>query len=135
VYRCSLEAQQEAPLLEIPQWMFESTGCCRVHGAENPLVDCAALLALKLLLHRTHSPGSGLVVQAQHYLVPGGADARIGESTQSSTDRIVSLPNPESSLAPVSERNQTTNRGVAGATAARTLPENLERPTRKGERA
>ena len=43
VYRCSLEAQQEAPLLEIPQWMFESTGCCRVHRAENPFVDCVAL--------------------------------------------------------------------------------------------
>jgi hypothetical protein len=92
VYRCSLEAQQEAPLLEIPQWMFESTGCCRVHHAENPFVDCAALLDLKLLFHCTRSPVSGLVVQAQHYSVPGGADARIGESTQSSTDRIVSLP-------------------------------------------
>ena len=135
VYRCSLEAQQKAPLLEIPQWMFESTGCCRVHRAENPFVDCAALLDLKLLLHPTRSPVSGLVVQAQHYSVPGGADARIGESTRNSTDRIVSLPTPESGLAPVTERNQTTNRGATGATAARTLPENPERPTRQGERA
>ncbi len=29
-------------------WMFESGACCRVHRAEKPAVDCAALLDLKL---------------------------------------------------------------------------------------
>jgi hypothetical protein len=39
VYRCSLEQNHEARLFEIPQWMFESGACCRMHSAENPAVE------------------------------------------------------------------------------------------------
>ena len=81
VYRCSLEQNLEGPLLEIPQWMLDSGAGCRVHGAENPAVDCAALKDLKLLLHRARSTARDLVVQAQHPSAPGGADARITEPT------------------------------------------------------
>jgi hypothetical protein len=88
VYRCSLEQNLEGPLLEIPQWMLDSGDCCRVHGAENPAVDCAALQDLKLLLQRARSHARDLVVQAQHPSAPGGADARIIESTEGSSNRI-----------------------------------------------
>jgi hypothetical protein len=89
VYRCSLEQNHEARLFEIPQWMFESGACCRLHSAEKLVVDCAALLDLKLLLHRARSPARDLVLQAQHQSAPGGADARIGESTEDSANPIV----------------------------------------------
>jgi hypothetical protein len=49
VYRCSLEQNHEARLFEVPQWMFESDACCQVHSAEEPAVNCAALLDLKLV--------------------------------------------------------------------------------------
>jgi len=52
VYRCSLEEKQEAPLIEIPQWMFEPDICCGVRSGEKPVVDLSALLDLKLLLQR-----------------------------------------------------------------------------------
>jgi hypothetical protein len=70
--------------------MFESGACCRMHRAEKPAVDFAALLDLKLLLHRARSPARDLVVQAQHQSAPGGADARIGESTEGFANRVVS---------------------------------------------
>ena len=134
VYRCSPEQNHGARLFEIPQWMFESGACCRVHRAEKPAVDCAALLDLKLLLHRTRSPVRDLVVQAQHHSSPGGADAKIGESTEGSANRIVSPATADSGLAKATARNQTEDRGTTGATAARTQPENPDRPSRKGER-
>jgi len=133
VYRCSLEQNHEARLFEIPQWMFESGACCRVHRAEKPAVDCAALLDLKLLLHRTRSPVRDLVVQAQHHSSPGGADAKIGESTEGSANRIVSPATADSGLAKTPARNQTEDSGTTGANAARTQPENPGWSPRKGE--
>ena len=134
LYRCSLEQDHEARLFEIPQWMFELGACCRVQRAEKPAVDCAALLDLKLLLHHTRSPGRDLVVQTQHHSSPGGADARIGESTEGSANRIVSPATADSGLAKATTRNQTKDLGTTGAAAARTQPENPDRPFREGER-
>jgi len=99
LYRCSLEQNHKARRFEIPQWMFDSGACCRVHRAEQPAVDSAALLELKLLLHRTRSPGRDLVVQAQHHSSPGGADARIGESTEGFANRVVSPATTDSGVA------------------------------------
>ena len=104
------------------------------HSAENPAVDCAALQDLKLLLHRARSPARDLVVQAQHHSATGGADARIGESIEGSSNRIVSPTPAESGLAKATARNQTTDRGTTGATAAPTQPENPDRPSGRGER-
>jgi hypothetical protein len=134
VYRCSLEQNHEARRFEIPQWMFDSGACCRVHRAENATVDCAALHDLKLLLHRARSPARDLVVQAQHHSAPGGADARIGESIEDSSNRIVSPTTAESGLAKATARNQTTDRGTTGATAAPTQPANSDRPSGRGHR-
>lgn len=133
LYRCSLEQNQEAQLFEIPQWMFESSACCRLRRAEKPAVDCTALLALKLLLHRTRSPGRDLVVQAQHHSSAGGVDARIDQSTEGSANRIVPPASAASGLAKATARNQTEDRRTPGATVTRTQPENADRPSREGE--
>jgi len=133
LYGCSLEQNHEARLFEIPQWMFESGACCRVQRAENPAVDCAALLDLKLLLQRTRSPGRDLVVQAQHHSSPGGADARMGDSTEGSANRIVSLATTDPGLAKATARKQTEDRKTNGATVAQTQPENPDRPSWEGE--
>ena len=133
VYRCSLEQNHEGRLFEIPQWMFEPSACCRLRRAEKPVVDCAALLALKLLLQSTRSPGRDLVIQAQHHPYPGGVDATIGESTEGSANRIVSPASAESGVAKATARNQTEDRRTPGATVAPTQPENPDRPCWEGE--
>lgn len=112
--------------------MFESGACCRMHRAEKPAVDCAALLALKLLLHRTRSRGRDFMVQAQHHSSSGGADARI-ESTEGSANRVVSSATADSGLAKATARNQTEDHKTTGATVARTQPENADRLSREGE--
>ena len=108
--------------------MFEAGVCCRVRRAEKPVVDCGALLDLKLLLQRTHD--RALVVQAQHHSSPGGADARIGESTEGSANRVVSPATTDSGLAKAAARNQTADDKTTGTTVARTQSEN---PGREGE--
>jgi hypothetical protein len=113
--------------------MFDSGACCRVHRGEKPAVDCAALLDLKLLLHRTRFPGRNLVVQAQHHSSPGGADARIGESTEGSANRVVSPATTDSGVAKATARNQTANDKTTDAIVARTQPENPDRLCREGE--
>src|SRR6266446_2666712 len=61
LYHCSLEQNHQAPLFKIPQWMFESGACCRMHRAEEPAVDCAALRDLRRLHHHTRSPSRDFV--------------------------------------------------------------------------
>jgi hypothetical protein len=131
VCRCSLAQNDETRLFEIPQWMFEAGACCLARRAEKPAVDCAALLDLKILLHRVRSPVTELVVQAQHS-PPGDADARFGDSTESTANRIVSPSATSSDLAKVTARNQTEDRRTTCA-VARTQPKNPHRPPRKGE--
>jgi len=113
--------------------MFEAGACCRMHRAEKPAVDFAALLDLKLLLHRARSPARDLVVQAQHQSAPGGADTRIGESTEGFANRVVSSATADSGLAKATARNQTEDRKNIGATVARTQSENPDRPSRERE--
>ena len=111
--------------------MFESSACCRLLRAENPAVDCAALLDLKLLLERTRSPGRDFVVQAQHHSSPGGADARIRDSIEHA-NQIVSPAATNSGLAKATARNQAEDRGTTCATVARTQAKNPNRLSRKG---
>ena len=132
MYRCSVEQSDETRLFEIPQWMFESDACCLVRSAEKPIVNCAALLDLKLLLHRRCSPVGDLVLEAQHS-APGDADAKIRDSIEDAANRIVSLSALNSCLAKATARNQTEDRGATCATVARTQAKNPNRLSRKRE--
>jgi hypothetical protein len=58
LFRCSIEENLEARLLEIPQWMFDPATCCRMRLAAVPTVSCKALLDLKSLLQCTLLPES-----------------------------------------------------------------------------
>jgi hypothetical protein len=123
LFRCSIEENLEARLLEIPQWMFDPATCCRMHLAAVPTVSCRALRDLKSLLHCALLPGSEVVLQAQHRCLPspGGADAKVAEPTDGRSTQTVSSTPPEPGLAGAASRNQAENREVVRATAARTL--------------
>jgi hypothetical protein len=121
VFRCGIEENPGARLLEIPQWMFDSVACCRVRLATVPTVGCDALLDLKALLRCASFPDSNVVLQGQHrsLLSPGDADANITQPTEGrSIPTVLSTPE-ESVLAGAASRNQTENSEFAGATAAR----------------
>jgi hypothetical protein len=57
-YLCKLaDAEPDAMLVEIPQWMFDPGECSAMHLAEAASVDCIALRALQSLLReRNVSP-------------------------------------------------------------------------------
>jgi hypothetical protein len=131
VYRCSLEQNDETRLFEIPQWMFESGACCLVRSVEKPSVNCAALLDLKILLHRGRSPVGDLVLQAQHSS-PGDADGKVRDSIENAPNRTVLPAAPNSGLAKITERNQTEDRGTTCATVAPTTAKHPNRLCRKG---
>ena len=77
VYRCGLESAQTDRPLEVPQWMFDPTVCCRVYLAASPAVRCEELLELKRLLTGAHLACDKGVLQAEHCSLPhpGGIDA------------------------------------------------------------
>jgi hypothetical protein len=126
VFRCGIDENPRAQLLEIPQWMFDSVACCPMRLAVVPTVGCDALLDLKALLRCASFPDSDVVLQGQHrsLLFPGGADAKITKPTEGRSIQTVSSTPEESVLAGAACRNQTKIGKVAGATAARTLRNN-----------
>ncbi len=74
--RCVRDELQGCRTLEIPEWMFDAAVCGQMTSTELPLVECAALLALKHLLSTATRPSERDVVQAQHQSgSAGGADA------------------------------------------------------------
>ena len=134
LFRCSIEENLEARLLEIPQWMFDLATCCRMRLAAAPTVSCKALLDLKSLLQCTLLSEGDVVLQAQHrcLLSPGGADAKVTEPTEGRSTQTVSSTPPESGLAGAASRNQAENGEVVRATAARTLRQSPRLGQQKG---
>ena len=122
LFHCSIEENLEARLLEIPQWMFDPSTCCRMRLATVPTVSSQALLDLKSLL-QCALPGSDGVVQAQHrsLLFPGDADARVTEPTKNRSTQTISSTPPEPGLGGAAARYQAENGEIGRATAARTL--------------
>ena len=89
VLRCVRDELKGFPILEIPEWMFDSNLCGRMKPAETPRVDCAALLALKHLLSAATECGQQDMVQAQHDSSSSGdADAQ-AVSAQEPSRRVV----------------------------------------------
>lgn len=89
VLRCVGDELKGFPILEIPEWMFDSNLCGRMKPAETPWVDCAALLALKHLLSAGTECGQQDMVQAQQDSSSSGdADAQ-AVSAQEPSRRVV----------------------------------------------
>jgi hypothetical protein len=133
LFHCSIEENLKARLLEIPQWMFDPSTCCRMCLTTVPAVNSKALLDLKPLLQCTLL-GSDVVVQAQHrsLLFPGGADARVTEPTKNRSTQTVSSTPAEPDLGGAAARYQAENGGIGRAAAARTLPKSPRFGRQKG---
>ena len=89
VLQCVRDELKGFPILEIPEWMFDSNLCGRMKPAEMPRVDCAALLALKYLLSAATACSHQDMVEAQHDSSSSGdADAQ-AVSAQAPSRRVV----------------------------------------------
>jgi hypothetical protein len=122
-FQCSIEADPEARLLEIPEWMLDPAICLRMRRlVAVPTVSCEALLDLKSLLQCAPVPNIGVVLQAQHrsLLSPGGADAKVADP-QDHSIHTVSTTTEKSSLAGAASGNQIERGGASRATTARAL--------------
>lgn len=92
VLRCVRDELKGFPILEIPEWMFDSGLCGRMKPAEMPRVDCAAPLARKYLFSAATECSHPGMVEAQHdSSSSGGADAQ-AVSTQAPQGELFSLP-------------------------------------------
>jgi hypothetical protein len=106
MFRCRRDDERGFPVLEIPQWMFDSQNCAAMEMRHNALVSCMALRDLRILLD-----------DARHasWISGGGGHAEAVKEKQKSTQLISEI----SSDSGVIEGGQPEDRGVAGANAAR----------------
>src|ERR1019366_4661324 len=110
------------PILEIPEWMFDSNLCGRMKPAETPRVDCAALLALKHLLSAATECGQQDMVQAQQdSSSSGNADAQ-AVSAQEPSRRVVFSSSEASRIA---HRSAAKDGPTLGQDVERTLAPSL----------
>jgi len=118
VLRCVRDELKGFPILEIPEWMFDSNLCGRMKPAETPRVDCAALLALKHLLSAATECGQQDMVQAQQDSSSSGdADAQ-AVSAQEPSRRVVFTSSEASRIA---HRSAAKDGPTLGQDVERTL--------------
>jgi hypothetical protein len=74
---CTACDAHEFPVLEVPEWMFDSVICGRLERAERARVDGRALRERKSLLESATPRREQAVLEAQHHpKLSGGADAK-----------------------------------------------------------
>jgi hypothetical protein len=75
ILRCRLDDDSRA--LEVPQWMFETSTCCRMRQAPAAVVTCQALRELRKLVDMGSEVPSSSVLQDEHPIpdIEGGAHA------------------------------------------------------------
>jgi hypothetical protein len=110
---CRADDDGASPVLEVPEWMFDSSVCSRMKQSRAATVDCRALQTLKILLASRF--GTELEVPTQHHpVIPGGANAKENEVERDSVPVVPAAP-AKSGSAP---RSSSEDRAPAGANAA-----------------
>jgi len=97
VYRCSCDGDAVDRWLELPAWMFDRVACATIRTVAVPLVEVAALQALRLLLavvlrQRISEDASSTVLGhgaalASHEQTRREGDARATKASSSASDR------------------------------------------------
>ncbi len=131
--RCALDRGESGRLLEVPQWMFEATACCRMVLAATASVSVQTLRDLSRLMHAVQSPEKDGVIQGKHPTLPDSGGAR--EKPKSSTQAVdhVSSSAADAAVAQHARRSTRASAKIAGATVARTSPRSTRRAApRKG---
>ena len=75
--RCALDRGESGRLLEVPQWMFEATACCRMVLAATASVSVHTLRDLTRLMSAVQSPHEVGVLQGKHPTLPDSGGAPI----------------------------------------------------------
>ena len=114
VLQCSLE-EREFPVLELPEWMFDSGACSHLNIAVAARVSCGSLRALKTLLESFVHADTQAVVEAQHHPFPsGGADAR---QTDRNSDRAIQAASQSSASSSGGQAEDDSSSGAITAAA------------------
>lgn len=119
IFRCRADDNKRA--LEVPQWMFDESACCRMQLAPRAIVTCRALYDLRELIWATGRIASTPVLQAEH-LIPhteGGAHAT-QDSKESERSAAAVPTDGASALDRHTSRDARAHGRTARATAAPT---------------
>jgi hypothetical protein len=77
VLSCALDDDRGFPVLELPEWMFDSVVCGQLERAEAARVNTRALRGLRVLLDSIKPTAKEVVLEDQHHSkVQRGADAK-----------------------------------------------------------
>ncbi len=131
--RCALDRGESGRLLEVPQWMFEATACCRMVLAATASVSVQTLRDLTRLMRAVQSPDEVGVLQGKHPTLPDSGGAREKPKSSKNTQAVdhVSSSAADAAVAQHAHRSTRANVKIAGATVARTSPRSTRRATRR----
>jgi len=127
--RCALDGGESGRLLEVPQWMFEATACCRMVLATTASVSVQTLRDLAQLIRALQGPDEVGVLQGEHPTLPDPGGARAKPKTSRNWQAVdhVSSSAADAAVGKHAHRSSRTNAKIARATIASTPP----RPTRR----
>ena len=133
IFRCALDRGENAPQLEIPQWMFDAAACCGMTLVETASVSVGTLRDLTRLICAVEGSTEIGVLQGKHLTLPdaGGACARptTSKSVRSTDDLPSSTAGP--TVDQHADRGTGTNDKASGATAACASPGATRRAARR----
>jgi hypothetical protein len=133
IYFCSVEETAAARLLEVPQWMFEATGCYEMHLAPTLAICIETILNLQRLVANATSDSLDAIVRLRHH----HAESAGAASARRRADRTISAVSdtfPEdSSVGGLTLRDATADRCTLSTTAARAPHKKERRKARGGD--
>ena len=134
VYRCVLEPNDDSRSLEIPQWMFDASACCRIALSPSPAITCEALHELHRLIESALRSDGHAVLQAGHLAIPepGGACATREGSALGRSAGAVSPAAIDCAVGGPAAGDASAGAVVAGAAAPKPPSRSSRRATRSG---
>ena len=133
LFRCALDHGDSGRLLEVPQWMFEATACCRMVLMEAANVSVETLRDLNRLLCAVGSPNEVGMLQVKHPTLPDSGGARAKPKISKDPQAADDFPSAtaDAAVAKPADRGSRTNAKIAGATLASTSPRSTRRAARR----
>ncbi len=131
--RCALDRGESGRLLEVPQWMFDATTCCRMVLAATANVSVQTLRDLTRFICAVQSPNETGVLKGKHPTLPDPGGARAKPKTSKNPPAVDDVPSSTAvaAVAKPAHRSSRTGTKIAGATVASASPRSTRRVSRR----